>query len=140
MNHLQRISERVTRNGHPDDADTPCPLVTVAEFFEGNDCVGSIGCNLDSTPAPSRFHALFQRIAARADVADIRIKITAFDMPEWPFTDTVYIMTSAPVDEVASWFDEELRPDEVWEGFIADEKYEPYDVPSGSRPVAVWWD
>jgi hypothetical protein len=49
---------------------------------------------------------------------DVRVKITMFDDPEWPFSDTIYVMTSATPEEVASWFDEDLRPDDVWEGFV----------------------
>lgn len=140
MTPLARITRRVTRNGHPDDPDTPRPLLSLDEFFEGNEYVGSIGCNLEGEPAPSVFYELFKRIAARPDVKDVRVKITAFDDPDWPFSDTVYVMTSASAEEVATWFDDDLRPDETWEGFLADEDYEPYEVPVGTRPVACWWD
>lgn len=140
MTPLERITERVHRLGHPDDRDTPRPLVTIDEFFVGNTEVGSIGCNLDPAPSPERFHALFQAIARRADVADIRVQITLFDVPEWPFSDTVYIMTSASPEEVATWFPEELKPDQTWSGFAAGQAYEPYIVPDGVEPVACWWD
>jgi hypothetical protein len=50
MNHLQRIIERVNRNGEFYDENTPTPLLTLKEFFDGNDVVGSIGCNLDGQP------------------------------------------------------------------------------------------
>jgi len=46
MTPLERITERVNRHGDVNDASTPRPLLTLAEFFEGNDVVGSIGCNL----------------------------------------------------------------------------------------------
>ena len=139
MTPLERITERVNRLGHPDVPGTPTPLVTVEEFFDGNAEVGSIGCNLDSTPSPQQFHAVFLAIAKRPDVRDIRVQITMFDVPEWPFTDTVYIMTSASPDEVESWFPEELKPDETWIGFV-DQAYEPYVVPAGTQAVACWWD
>lgn len=140
MSPLQRITERVTRLGDPENPSTPRPLVTVDEFFSGNDVVGSIGCNLASQPRPDEFYVLFREISQRRDVKDVRVKITAFDMAEWPFSDTVYIMTSAPLEEVQRWFPDRLRPDEFWEGFLADEKYEPYQIPAGVRPVAAWWD
>jgi len=139
MTPLERITERVNRLGHPDDPDTPRPLLTVDEFFEGNTETGSIGCNLDGTPSPEHFHALFKAISKRTDVKDIRIQITAFDVPEWPFSDTVYIMTSATPEEVASWFPSELRPDETWLGFM-DQAYELYTLPDGTQPIACWWD
>jgi len=140
MNPIDRITRRVTRNGHPDKPGTPTPLLSLEEFFEGNEYVGSIGCNIPSTPTPARFFETLKQISKRPDVKDIRVQVTAFDDPSWPFSDTVYIMTDAPADEVMTWFDEELRPDEAWEGFIATQRYEPYAVPVGTRPVACWWD
>ena len=140
MTPLERITERVTRLGHPDDSGTPTPLLTIAEFFEGNDCAGSIGCNLSGQPLPERFYELFTSIASRPNVSDIRVQITAFDVPEWPFTDTVFIMTTASPEEVEAWFPEDLRPDEVWEGFNSRIRYEPYNLPPGSRPIGCWWD
>lgn len=139
MTHLDRITERVKRLGHPDEPDTPRPLLTIDEFFEGNTEVGSMGCNLDSAPAPEAFYSLFRTIAQRPDVKDIRVQITAFDVPEWPFSDTVYIMTSATPEEVAGWFPEHLKPDETWVGFV-DQPYEPYQIPNGARPIGCWWD
>lgn len=139
MTPLERITQRVTRLGHPDEPGTPTPLVTLDEFFDGNSEVGSIGCNLDSAPAPARFYELLLEIARRPEVKDVRVQITAFDAPEWPFSDTVYVMTSATPEEVALWFPDDLKPDETWEGFV-DQPFEPYEVPVGCKPVACWWD
>src|SRR6185312_11119599 len=100
MTALERITERVNRLGHPDDPHTPRPLLSIDEFFKENNEIGSIGCNLDSEPSPEQFYAALQVIAQRSDVKDIRVQITAFDVPEWPFSDTIYIMTSANPGEV----------------------------------------
>ncbi len=140
MTPLERITERVMRLGDPNDSGTPRPLLTVEEFFEGNTVDGSIGCNLEAAPSPMQFHALFQAIAQRPEVKDIRICITFFDDPDWPFTDTVYIMTLASEDEVRSWFPEELAPDSVDAGFVEGQPYERYTVPAGVRAVACWWE
>jgi hypothetical protein len=140
MEALQRIAERVNRNGDPDDVDTPRPLLTIDEFFDGNTSVGSIGCNLPQAPLPSVFYDLFKRILARDDVADIRVQVTAFDDPDWPFSDTVYIMTTASPEDVASWFDTGFAPDAVSEGFNPGVTYESYVVPAGVRPIGCWWD
>jgi len=139
MTPLERITERVNRLGDPNEPDTPRPLVTIDEFFEGNAEVGSIGCNLDGAPGPDEFYSLFRTIAQRKDVNDVRVQITAFDVPEWPFSDTVYIMTTATPEQVATWFPNRLRPDQTWAGF-ADQAYEPYQVPAGVQPIACWWD
>lgn len=140
MGHLQRITERVSRLGHPDDQDTPRPLLDLEEFFAGNECIGSIGCNLPGAPTPREMYDVLQRIADRSDVADVRVQITQFDVPEWPFSDTVFIFTTATPDEVLAWFPEELAPDETWDGFHPSVQYEPYSIPEGTRPIACWWD
>lgn len=140
MTRLERITERVNRRGDVNDAATPRPLLTLAEFFEGNEVVGSIGCNLTPTPRPTELYELLKRMAARAEVADIRVEITMFDDPEWPFADTVWIMTSASPEEVAEWFPEQVRPDECRRGWTDGVTFEPYNVPVGKQPVACWWD
>lgn len=139
MTPLDQITERVNRLGHPDDPQTPRPLLSIEEFFDGNTVTGSMGCNLESCPGPEQFHVMLKAISQRPNVKDIRVQITAFDDPEWPFSDTVYIMTSASTAEAASWFPDELKPDETWAGFT-DQAFEPYEVPGGVNVVACWWD
>jgi hypothetical protein len=114
--------------------------LTIDEFFDGNEYVGSIGCNLEGAPPPSRFYELFKSIAAKPQVSDIRVQITMFDQPEWPFSDQVFILTSATVAEVESWFPKELKPDEVGESLPFGDRYEPYSVPAGARAIHCWWD
>ena len=140
MSPLERITERVSRNGDVNDEAVPRPLLTLAEFFEGNDVVGSIGCNLTPTPNPSEFYEILKEIATRPGVGEIRVQITMFDVPEWPFSDTIWIITNAEPDEVAAWFDESVRPDECWVGWIDGVSFEPCDIPPGMKPVACWWD
>ena len=54
MTPLERITQRVTRLGHPDARGTPTALVTLDEFFTGNTVTGSIGCNLKGSPSPAQ--------------------------------------------------------------------------------------
>lgn len=140
MTPLERISELANRNGDVNDPATPRPLLTLAEYFSGNDIVGSIGCNLTPTPTPAEFNQLLSSIARRLDVADVRVQVTMFDDPEWPFSDTVWVFTSAAPEEVASWFPKALRPDECSLGWTEGVEYEPYTLPVGMHPVACWWD
>jgi hypothetical protein len=140
MTPLEKISKRVNRNGNPDDAETPRPLLTLEEFFEGNDVTGSIGCNLDSEPTPAQLYDLLKTIRDKKDVDNVFVQVTAFDDPSWPFSDTAWVVTSCSDDEVRSWFTEELAPNEVWSGWVESQTYEPINVPSGMAPVACWWD
>ncbi|MDX2411403.1 MAG: hypothetical protein QNK34_05550 [Woeseiaceae bacterium] len=140
MSALESITERVNRNGHPDDPDTPRPLLTLAEFFEGNNVAGSICCNLFPCPEPHQVYEILGEIEQRDDVDVIYVQITAFDDPDWPFSDTVWVVTSAGSDEVASWVPEEISPDEVWDNWIDSQPYESVSIPSGMQPIAIWWD
>ena len=137
MTPLKRITERVSRHGDVNDQATIRSLLTLAEFFDGNNSIGSIGCNLIPTPEPAEFAALLGRLAARPDVVEIRM----FDDPEgWSFSDTVWITTLARPDEVADWFDAWLRPDACSRGRTPDVRFEACPVPPGMHPVACWWD
>ncbi len=116
-------------------------MLTIPEFFDGNESEGSIGCNLVPTPSPAEFRVVLERIAGREDVVDVRVQITMFDEPDyWPFSDTVWIVTRASPDEVRGWFSSEMAPDESWKGWQADRQYEPCEVPDGFAAVACWWD
>jgi len=137
---LERITERVNRHGDPNDPSTPRCLLTLPEFFDGNDVVGSIGCNLTPTPTPSEFHALLSAIAARPEVGDVRVEITMFDDPDWPFSDTVWVITTADAGTVSSWFAGAVAPDAVGEGWQEGVVYEEYSLPAGMRPISCWWD
>ena len=140
MTPLERITERVSRNGDVNDPDTMRPLLTLAEFFEGNEVDGSIGCNLTPTPTPREMYEILKRIAARPDVCDVRVEVTMFDVPEWPFSDTVWVITSAAPEAVAEWFEETVRPDGCYAGWHARASVEPCNVPAGMHPVSCWWD
>lgn len=139
MTPLERITARVCLNGHPDDVETPRPLLSLSEFFDGNDVVGSIGCNLVPIPEPATLRMLFETVLGRPDVAE-RVQITAFDDPDWPFSDVVWLITSASPETVAKWFPEDLAPDDVSVGWTDGVLLEPCEVPDGMRPLACWWD
>lgn len=62
MTPLERIVERIGRVGDVNEPGTPKPLVTLEEFFDGNEDPGSIGYNLPDPPAPQELYELFKRI------------------------------------------------------------------------------
>lgn len=141
MTPLQRVNARVNQDGDVNDPSSRRPLLTLSEFFDGNDDHGSLGCNLTPPPGPRKFQEVLQGIASRQVVSDVRVQITMQDDPEaWPFSDTVWIITSAPPDTVVEWFEPSLRPDECSAGWTEGVEFEPVEVPEGMRPVACWWD
>jgi hypothetical protein len=119
----------------------PDPIVSLESFFEGNDDPASIGCNLEDHPGVPRFYAVLRAIRERPDVHGVWVGITEVMGPdEWPFSDTVYVVTSAPSAEVAEWT-AELQPDEPGpEEWTREPPARLKPVPAGSRVVTVWWD
>ena len=139
---LQRI-------GDINDFDRPRPLVTLGEFFEGNDDWASIGYNLSDQPSPAEFHRLFASIEKRPDVADVRVQVQQMEDPDgWPSTDTIWIITCASPSDIREWLGERFAPDDLLEGLPKPDSQpgsvgyavENYDVPTGMKAYGVWWD
>jgi hypothetical protein len=66
---------RINRKGQMSDLSVPRPLLTLEEFFDGNDQYGSIGCNLPDCPTPHEFYEVFKQIRVTPEVADVRVEI-----------------------------------------------------------------
>ncbi|TXS96909.1 hypothetical protein FWK02_36010 [Escherichia coli] len=62
-----------------------------------------------------------------------------FDDPDWPFSESILVITTASPEEVQSWFVEEIAPDECWEGWSEDTEHGWVEVPVGMHPVTCWW-
>jgi hypothetical protein len=119
------------------------PVVSVESFFSGNEDSGSIGCNLSSALGPHIFHERLRAIQARPDVQDVLVEIRESneDDPDpfaWPFSDQIYLLTSAAREDVKAWL-APLQPDEV----------EPVDLSTRVPPLELgddvvifraWWD
>jgi hypothetical protein len=116
------------------------PLVSLELFFTGNADLGSIGCNLTNHPGIEKCRDTFLRIESRNVVDTVLVAISdPMEDDEWPFSDTVVIVTSAPVDDVRRWV-ADLEPDEVGEPRDYPVTNLPKPVPLGMRPLVVWWD
>jgi hypothetical protein len=122
-------------SGEPDPL-----LVAIETFFDGNDDLGSIGCNLIDHPGIETFRATFARLAQRPDIKAIYAQIAEVDPGDgsWPFSDTVFVVGYISQDELSTEL-AVLEPDEVAAG-------EDFGIPSSilerhNAPVlAVWWD
>ncbi|MGU4404761.1 hypothetical protein ACVUSQ_05340, partial [Escherichia coli] len=79
-------------------------------------------------------------IRERNNVSDVLVEITMFDDPDWPFSESILVITTASPEEVQSWFVEEIAPDECWEGWSEDTEHGWVEVPVGMHPVTCWWD
>src|SRR5215813_12795576 len=136
-----QLIERITALGVP-SPDRPLPLVTLEEFFEGNDDYGSIGCNLTPMLGPGFFFEILRRIRSFPNVRNVLVEVTDVEPEDsiaWPFSDRVYVLTDAHQDEVAQWA-APIKPDAIEEGF-SNEKHRcaPPNI-SGFKCYSLWWD
>jgi len=115
-------------------------LLSVEEFFDGNDDEGSIGCNLwPHHPGIATFRETLGAIAARSDVDRVAIEITETDPGEddWPFSDVVYVVGGVPKSMLGALLSP-LAPDEI-------ATIPACDAPASLLPTfelifRVWWD
>lgn len=136
------LVERISRNGPLDDPNTPRPLLTLEEFFEGNNDYGSIGYNFyPDQPAPSEFYEVFKRIWQRPEVIAVYVEVQdQVEQTDWPSTSRIWVITTASSETVRSWLGERFAPDDLLDGFIDEIKTEPCEVPPGTKALGVWWD
>jgi hypothetical protein len=116
------------------------PIVSIERFFDGNDDLGSIGCNLIEHPGIDTFRDVLTGLLRRPDVQAVYAQVAELDPGDgcWPFTDTIFIVGTISADELRSVLSS-LEPDEVGSG-------EPFGIPAlikqkHQAPVlAAWWD
>jgi hypothetical protein len=136
----EALRDRVNRNGTLDDLKVPRPLLTLEEFFEGNDDYGSIGCNLRGSVQPYEFYEVFKKLRARVEVSQVRVQITSWDDPAfWPFSDRVWVITSLARQDIQQCLGKRLHGDAIRVGW-PEYPIEKLEVPTGMRPLGVWWD
>jgi hypothetical protein len=115
-------------------------VVPIARFFDGNNDLGSIGCNLDPHPGIDRFRTVLTGLLSRPDVQAVYAQISELDPGEgcWPFADTVLVAGAIP-DEILRKAVEVLQPDDVG---MADQFGVSPSIGErhGSPVMAVWWD
>lgn len=115
-------------------------LVSVAQFFDGNDDLASIGCNLDDHPGVEAFRHVLTGLLGRPDVEAVYARIAELDPGKgfWPFTDTVLVAGTIPIEELRRAA-RSLKPDEV--GTAQAFGVSPTIAECHAVPVLViWWD
>jgi hypothetical protein len=114
-------------------------IVPIADFFDGNDDLGSIGCNLPDHPGIDAFRTTLTSIAKRPDVEAVYAEIFELDPGEgcWPFTDTIYVLGAIAQDTLETLV-AHLEPDTV---SPADPEYLPLTLQNVKKPLLIiWWD
>lgn len=70
------LLENVWVQGTLDEWGAPNPVVPLGLFFEGNDDIGSVGCNLIEHPGVYRFHEVLRDIEAKAEVQAVLVEVS----------------------------------------------------------------
>ena len=117
-------------------------LVSLDEFFDGNDDEGSIGCNLLEHPGIAYFRTVLESLRSREDIEAVYIMISEVDPGGdcWPYSDTVCIFGRADIDEVSELLGP-LQPNEVEKrGRFFDSFARQFKGMHASPLVTAWWD
>jgi hypothetical protein len=115
-------------------------IVSIAEFFDGNDDPGSIGCNLDPHPGVGTFRDVLTGLLRRSDVRAVYAQISELDPGEdsWPFSDKILVAGTISAGDLQQAV-RSLQPDEVADAAafgVSPSVSERHGCPV----LAVWWD
>lgn len=113
-------------------------LVTISEFFGGNDDLGSIGCNLPDHPGLEHFRRVLSDIERRPDVEQVWMQIYDLEEGDWPFSENVLIVGKVPISEVRQLAGS-LEPSEISELQMDWVPFRFHDL-SGRSYINLWWD
>ncbi len=113
-------------------------------YFDGYDAEQCTVCANVGPFSTARFAAHLRQVCRRPEVAAAFIRFydyaDALEFEDsWIGSDSVYLMTSASLEAVRSWF-EDLEVSDVWEESDISKFPDITQLPPGFRLVAVWWD
>lgn len=109
MERRQRLLERI---GDLSDPQTPLPIVTLEEFFEGNDYQESIVDKSNVEYQPQILYSIFRQFREIDGIHDVLVEIKEIGKPDlWPVADTFWVIAEFdPRHYREHW------PAEFWEG------------------------
>jgi len=136
---IQKVKE--IQRASPKDKEIVIPL---KDYFDGNDedcCIILADAGQSSS---ANFEQFLRQIKNRHDVSDIFIRFYSYDdalddANTWINSDTVFVVTSAPPEEVKKWF-ESMEPSSVDEETNLTQFANLPSIQSGHKLIAVWWD
>lgn len=149
--HRNRLIAKIMAQYAEDQQVNVLPVVSLEDFFKHNYDDASLAPNIAHAgrPALSECYSILQDIRAQPDVQDVLVAI--YETPDaddegdsdaWPYSETVYILTSAARDEVAAWV-ATLLPDDIGDTWSCGTGIKPNAAPEllpGVKVHAVWWD
>lgn len=115
-------------------------VVPIKDFFDGNDDLGSIGCNLSEHPGIERFREILTGLEERDDVDGVYAQVAEVDAGEdcWPFADVILVAGDISIDALRELL-APLQPDEIGAGTEFGTPPEILVALEG-KVLAAWWD
>ena len=137
------LIEKIKQQGLPFNMNNPrfIPLLTLEDFFTENIDLGSIGCNLINHPGLDIFFNILKEIRIKDNVIDVLvgiIEVEESDLTMWPFSDRIYIITTASKEMIYNWV-KVLEPDDIYEENIS-KINSGIIIPNGYKCYCIWWD
>ncbi len=145
---LERLIGTINEQGNLKDYSAPPPIVTLEEFFEGNDIIGSICANLtdsefEAVGGLQGIYNLLKEIRTKDEVQALLVPIYDYDVDEgWPSADSVYLICRHPPAVIERWIDV-IRPSDIFDITETWAQQTPACAPgldSGMRCYQLWWD
>lgn len=115
MDESKRLHVVALLEPYLDDQEcyNPPPLLPLELFFDGNDDVGSLGCNLLDHPGISDFYTTLLELRSDPSVSGAWVIAKQHDWkPSWPHSDEIVLRTRLSADAVAARLGH-LQPDTV---------------------------
>ncbi|MFK3789710.1 MULTISPECIES: hypothetical protein [Pseudomonas] len=144
MNHREKLLERLQVLDELDEEHLP--LVTLDEYFQGNDQEQSIAPNQWEFGRPSiaRIHAHFKALEQRPDVQGVYVGLhqewgEALESDDWPAAENIHIYSSAPLAVAEQWL-EGLEADGIGEGWPYGKHAGAPEPRAGYHVYTVYWD
>jgi hypothetical protein len=134
----KKLEALIYTQGYPDNETAP--IVSVADFFNGNSDESSIGCNLMEHPGLQHFNEVLLTIRNKEEVQEVFVEIMELeDESDWAFSERIYVLTRAHQEEVEKWV-ESLHPSEIDIGYQYGEPSVAPPLFPGYQVYSIWWD
>jgi hypothetical protein len=136
MDKKTSLTRKIKSLGFPDKEI----VVTLDDFFEGNSDPGSIGPNIyPDQPLPKEFYKKLSDLKGSDKVVDVLVRISDVEDLDWPYTDTIYIITNLTSEELKVIL-KDLYPDEIYDDWMYGKPVNAPTIEEGMKVYSVWWD
>jgi hypothetical protein len=136
------LIDQIKRFGATQDQEI---LLSPELYFDGYDDPHCTICANNSKPiSTSQFYKRLQEIQKRPDVSAIFVRFHDFSDAEecedfWISSDSVYVTTTAKLENVREWFSD-FQISDAW----IEKDYSKFiglpSITNGTNLIAVWWD